>query len=185
MTVQERLYTADDLLSMSHGGGRYELVKGVLVEMTPSCDTHTELGIWLAYLLMGYIVPNDLGVVSGADGGYILFRDPDTVRSPDVGFIAKARLKPMKGKFYDMAPDLAVEIVSPNDTAKEVRAKVKEYFRAGVPLVWVIYPDDRSIDVHRPNQPPMSLEIGDVLDGGDVLSGFTLPVKDIFSRLRD
>lgn len=185
MTVQERLYTAEDLLAMSHASGRYELVKGVLVEMAPSGDTHTELGVWLAHLLINYVTPNDLGTVSGADGGYVLFHDPDTVRSPDVGFIAKARLKPRTGKFYEMAPDLAVEIVSPNDTASEVRAKVKEYFQAGVRLVWVVYPNDRSVDVHRPNQPTVSLEVGETLDGGEVLPGFTLPVKDIFAQLRD
>src|SRR5260370_41294285 len=125
MAIQEKLYTADDLWEMSHGQDekRYELVKGMLIDVAPSADEHTELISWINYLFMDWVVKHDLGVVTSDSGGFILFTDPDTVRAPDVGFISKARLKPKIRLFYSIAPDLGVEIVSPNDTAREVREK--------------------------------------------------------------
>src|SRR5258708_5727360 len=110
MAIQEKLYTADDLWQMSHGADEkhYELVKGTLIDVAPSGDAHTVLAVWFGHLLLTHVAPNDLGEVTGEVGGFILFTDPDTVRAPDVGFIAKARRNPMTGKFYPMAPDLAV-----------------------------------------------------------------------------
>src|SRR5258708_11407722 len=125
MAVQEKLYTADDLWDISHQDDekRYELDEGVLVEMSPSGDTHGELAIWLGHLILVHVDTNDLGVVSAAETGYKLSSNPDIVRAPDVGFIAKVRITPLTGKYYPIAPDLAIEIVSPNDTATQIRRK--------------------------------------------------------------
>src|SRR5258708_3121005 len=149
MSVIERYYTADDLWQMaqSNTAQRYELVKGQLVEMPPAGDIHTVLVIWIAHLLLTYVVAHDLGEITGPDGGYILASDPYTVRAPDVGFIAKARLQPMTGKYYPFAPDLAVEVVSPNDAASAIDDTVIEYFSAGTRLVWVIYPKSKTVHV--------------------------------------
>ncbi len=187
MTVQERLYTADDLWALSHAeeDKRYELDEGVLIEMAPTGDMHGTIALWVGHLIIGYVAAHDLGEVSGAETGYRLSTNPDIVRAPDVGFIAKARLEPMTGKYYALAPDLAVEVVSPGDSARQIRHKADQYLMAGTRLVWVIYPEDRLVDVYQPGHDPRPFRPGDTLDGGAVLPGFTLPVKDIFARLRD
>ena len=185
MTVQERLYTADDLWKLSHADDdkRYELDEGALIEMAPTGDAHGLVVAQVTYLIMTHVSPNDLGKVSGAETGYRLSTDPDIVRAPDVSFIVKARLKPITGKYYEMAPDLAVEVVSPGDTALQMRRKAKQYLEYGTRLVWIIYPEDRSIDVHQPGRDPHSHKIGDTLDGGGVLPGFALPVELVFKQL--
>ena len=188
-------YTADDFWEMSHRDEddnlpkRYELDEGELIEMSPTGDIHGLLTLWLGYLILGFVIQHDLGEVTGAETGYILFKDPktgrDTVRAPDVGFIAKSRLQPLTGKFYRIAPDFAVEVVSPTDTAKQMRRKAEQYLRAGTRLVWIIYPDDRLVDVYRPDHDVKTLRLDNTLDGADVLPGFTLIVKDIFNRIRE
>lgn len=183
MSSLEKLYTADDLWTLTREGQRLELIEGVLVEMSPTGDVHTELSLWLGKLILDHVLANNLGVVSGADGGYILSTDPATVCAPDVGFISQGRRTPRTGKFYTVAPDLAVEVVSPHDSAQEIRRKVRLYLRAGTRLVWVIYPDERFIDVYRPDERPSTLEGEDVLDGGDVLPGFAVTVDQVFGYL--
>ncbi len=187
MAVQNRLYTADDLWMLSHADDdkRYELDEGTLIEMAPTGDIHGAVVAQMTYLIMAYVRPRDSGDVSGAETGYRLSTNPDIVRAPDVGFIVKARLKPMTGKYYEMAPDLAVEVVSPNDTALQMRRKANQYLTAGTRLVWVIYPEDRLVDVYQPGHDLRPCNIEDTLDGGDVLPGFVLPVQDVFSVLRD
>lgn len=195
MVVQDRFYTADDLWTLSHSDMesdmRYELDDGELIEMTPAGDTHGILAAWLLYLIMSYVVPRDLGEVTAAETGFVLYTNPqtgrDTVRAPDVGFIAKARLTPRTDKYFRLAPDFVIEVVSPNDAANQIRRKVRQYLRAGTKLIWVVYPDedDRSVDVFRPDQTLETFKVGDTLDGGDVLPGFSLSVSEMFSRLRD
>lgn len=183
MAVQEKLYTADDLLRMTDDGKRRELVQGVIYEMTPVGDIHTILGIEIAWLLNNFIRTHDLGWVTGADAGFQLSEDPDTVRSPDVGFVSKARVPKLTGKYFTVAPDLAVEIMSPGDTASEIQAKVLEYFQAGTHLVWVVYPKTKTVAVHVDAKTTHTVDLDGILDGGDVLPGFALPVRDIFARL--
>lgn len=183
MTTQEKLLTADQLWQMGPGK-RAELVQGVLVEMAPTGDVHGELALWLGHLILQHIVANDLGTATGAETGFVLSTDPDTVRAPDVGFISKARLAPMTGRFYRLAPDLAVEVVSPSDTGAEIMHKADDYLRAGTRLVWVIYPDLRVVAVYRPDQPSVVLRGDERLEGGDTLPGFSITVNDVFSRMR-
>jgi Uma2 family endonuclease len=187
MTVQERLYTAADLWALSHAdeGRRYELDEGALIEMAPTGDRHGVVVAQVTYLIRAYLEIHDLGEVSGAETGYRLSTNPDSVLAPDVGFITTARLQPMTGKYYEVAPDLAVEVVSPNDGARQIRRKADQYLAAGTRLVWVIYPEDRLVDVYQPDHDPHPFKMGDTLDGGDVLPGFTLSVQAIFARLRN
>mgnify|MGYP005834552181 CR=1 FL=1 len=184
MVTGERLYTAQDLWALAEDDKRLELLEGEIVEVSPAGDKHTEVGMWIGYLILDHAMKNALGVVSGSDGGYILSTDPDTVVAPDVGFLSNARLTPATGGYYPVPPDLAVEVISPNDTAREIRRKVRLYLRAGTRMVWVIYPEERVVDVYRPNAPVVILESDDTLDGGDVLPGFVLPVTRVFERMR-
>lgn len=195
MTVQEKFYTADDLWALSHRDDdsdidmRYELDEGELIEMSPTGDTHGEFVVWLTYLFFGYVSTHDLGVLSGAETGYVLYTDPktgrDTVRAPDIGFIAKARLTPRTGKFYRLAPDLAIEVVSPTDTARQIRRKVGQFMQAGTRMMLVFYPEEKIIDVYKAGGEVRVLTVDDTLDGGDALPGFAVPVREVFARLRE
>ena len=183
MTIRQKLYTAEDLGLISRGGNEkvYELVRGELVEVTPSAAIHTILASWINYILTGFVVAHDLGVVTGEIGGYILFKDPDTVRAPDVGFISKARFTSMPESFFPFPPDLAVEIVSTGDTASEVDDKVEDYLTSGTRLVWVIYPKTRKILVYKPGDAVQVVR----LDGADLLPGFSVPAQQIFKPILD
>ncbi len=186
MPVQEQVVTAQDLWKSSHGSAakRYELNKGVLVEMAPMGDIHGIVTNWLAYLITGFVAAHDLGEVTAAETGFELSKDPDTVRAPDIAFIASARLMPLTGKYYSIAPDLAVEVISPGDSASEINDKIQDYFGAGVRLVWLVYPRSETVHVFTAADQVHIHKTGDVLDGGDVLPGFTLPVGNVFQRVR-
>src|SRR4051812_30461235 len=122
MTIYERLYTADDLWEISHRNtnSRYELYEGILIEMTPTGDAHGLVGMEFGRLMANFVRERNLGKVVAAETGFILSKDPYTVIGADIAFISKARLTPVTGKYYPIAPDLAVEIVSPNDRAAEI-----------------------------------------------------------------
>jgi Uma2 family endonuclease len=184
MAVQEKLYTAEDLLAMSGDIKHIELVKGELVEMAPSVDKHGIMSNEIGYAATDHVKKHNLrGYVTIESAGYILFRNPDTVRAPDVAYISKDRLpdKP-QGKYFPVAPDLAVEIVFDHDSASEVQEKVLEYLRAGTLLVWVFYPKTKTVAVHT-SEGSRTLETDAVLDGDPVLPGFKLSVRDVFAVL--
>ncbi len=186
MAVQQQLTTAEDLWEI-HGASKHlELVRGVPVEMSPTGEAHGVIALWLGSLILQYVEQHNLGQATGAESGFILARDPDTVRAPDIAFIAQARLtEPTTDRYFPGPPDLAVEIVSPNDTAAQVQQKVMDYLAAGTRLVWVVYPATRSISVHHPDRTGRTVQGEDTLDGGDVLPGFRLPVSDVFKKLRE
>lgn len=187
MVVREQLYTAQDLWEISHlpenADKRLELSEGVLIEMTPAGGQHGGIAFSFGLLVGPFVRNNNLGYLTAAETGYILYKNPngrDTVRAPDVGFVAKARLpEGLPEGYIPFAPDLAVEVVSPNDDAGEVQQKVMEYLRYGTRLVWVFYPRTRSVVAHTQTQ-AVTIDSGGTLDGGDVLPGFQLPVQDIF-----
>jgi Uma2 family endonuclease len=186
MAVQERLYTADEFWESFGDTKRLELVKGVPVEMSPTGEEHGVLSMWLGYLLLSYVEAHDLGEVTAAESGFVLSRNPDTVRAPDVGFIAKARLAgPTSERYFPGPPDLAVEVVSPGDSASAIHAKVFDYLRAGTRLVWVVYPQSRTVAVYGPDTPTRFLDVDEMVEGGDILPGLSLPVREIFKKLRE
>ncbi len=185
MTVQEKLYTADDLWAMPGEGKRYELVKGVIVEKAGTGGVHTILGARMVHFLSAYAIEHDLGYVTSADGAYILSANPDTVRIPDAAFISKARMPvPIPGKFIPVAPDLAVEVVSPGDMASEILEKVEEYFQAGTRLMWVVYPDKRLVYVYQGVKSIQIVGLDGALEGGEVLPGFSLPLQTVFQQVK-
>ena len=181
MTTQT-LVTADELLRMPDDGKRYELIKGELIEMAPAGLRHGEIIATVALLIGHHVRQNSLGSVFAADPGFFLQRDPDTVRAPDVAFIAKNRLSPegTPAGYSDTIPDLVVEVVSPSDRAGQVQAKIEQWIEHGVKLVWLVHPERRSITVYRSPNEVHVLHEDDTLTGDPVLPGFSCSVSEIF-----
>ena len=177
-----RLMTAEDLWLMQDDECFHELVKGELIRMAPAGGKHGEIGFELAGQIRDYLKQHRIGKGYSADTGFILARDPDVVRSPDVAFILTDRLPPeeKRGAFLELAPDLAVEIVSPSDSSSAVNDKVMQYLDLGVKLVWLIHPSTKSVNVYTPDRTVRILGENDELDGGEVLPGFRLRIADIF-----
>jgi Uma2 family endonuclease len=187
MAVEAKLLTAEDLWALPQAENvRYELSDGALIEMVGGTGgLHGVLEASIAYHLSRFVREHDLGYVTGASGAFILARAPDVVRIPDAAFISKARMpKPIPEKFLPLAPDLAVEIVSPNDSALELRHKVQDYLKHGVQLIWLIYPDLRTVDCYSAER-MQSLSGEAVLEGGDVLPNFRLPLRVLFAELME
>ena len=181
------LVTADELPSVSarHSvlGKRTELVRGELIVMAPAGGRHGQIAHKVALLVGNHVLERSLGRVFAAETGFLLRRDPDTVRAPDVAFVAAERLEieDVPAGFLELAPDLAVEVVSPGDSGAAVRNKVSDWLAAGTRLVWVVYPETRSIVVHRPDHPATELHDTDVLTGAPVLPDFAFHVRDLFT----
>lgn len=182
MGTETRIITADDLFQMRDDGSRHELVKGELRTMTPTGFNHGEIVMNLAAPLGTYVRSNSLGVLLGAETGFTIGIDPDTVRAPDIAFVRKERvLKTGRtDKFWPGAPDLAVEVLSPSDTAYEVEEKVANWLGAGTQMVWVLNPGQRTVHVHRRGSPVQVLGGKDFLEGQDVVTGFRINLSDVF-----
>jgi Uma2 family endonuclease len=175
--------TADELLAMPDDGIRRELVEGELREMTPAGWQHGRIAGNIAGELRAYVRAHRLGVMATAEASYRLSADPDTVRVPDVSFVRQGRVDEIGDPtgYWPGAPDLAFEVISPNDRYTEVRAKVDEYLVAGTPMVVLVDPQNREVIVFRPSIGRLELAEDDVLDGGDVVPGWKLPVREIFA----
>ena len=183
MTIERKLITADELLLMPDEGRRYELIRGVLVELMPAGIPHGIVLIRIAHLLFAWVEAHgNYGVVLGGDVGFWLERDPDTVRAPDVAWIAPGRLPDDAQGFGSLAPDLAVEVKSPSNSRRELAEKASMWLNFGSREVWVADPETATIIVHRPGAGPTTLGEDDTLDGGDLLPGFTAPVGYFFRR---
>jgi len=175
--------TAEELLRIPDDDHRYELVDGVLICMTPAGARHGDMASAIDELLRRHVRSRRLGCVSAAETGYILKRAPDLVRAPDVGFVRRTRVPrggPPEG-FWPFAPDLAVEVLSPDDRASAVQEKVRDYLRHGTRQVWVVDPAHRTVTVHEPAGRSRVLEEGDTLTGGRILPGFRCRVADLFA----
>ncbi len=180
---QQKLYTAEEFREIArlpeNEGRRLELEEGEIVEMPASKPISTILAMRIGHFLNAFVIPRDLGYVTGADGGFKL--GPGTVRQPDAAFVSKGRAPQIPAEF-DFAPDLAVEIVSGRE---DVWKKANEYRRAGTRRVWAVYPDDQKVYVFRLNDDGslngQLFTLDAALDGEDMLPGFVLPVRDIFS----
>jgi Uma2 family endonuclease len=182
MNPGTKLVTADDLWQLPENGRHYDLVKGELQPMAPAGGEHGGVTIYLTVPLGYHVDVQDQGVVLAAETGFILERDPDTVRGADIAFVRKDRI-PAGGlpkSYIPFAPDLAVEVVSPNDTMEEVEEKVVEWLTAGTKAVWVVLPKQRIIKVYRTPTSVRILTVNDELDGEDVVPGFRLPVNRVF-----
>jgi Uma2 family endonuclease len=180
--VATRHVTVEELETMSLDG-LWELIDGELVEVTPASDEPSSTGATIVFLLGQYVRPAKLGRVYGADGGFVLFPGRDMVLVPDAAFV-KAERAPQgaaRKRFPRLAPDLAVEVLSPSNRMAEALRKVALYLEAGVPLVWLVDPDSQSVTVFRPDAAPAIFRASDTLDGGNVLPDFRVQVAEIFA----
>jgi len=178
----EKVITAEDLFRMNHGRHRFELVAGRLQEMSPAGFQHGVIINRLSSLLTEVVNRNALGLVLGAETGFILSRRPDTVRGPDVSFVTRERIERIgiPTTYFPEAPDLAVEVVSPGDTVTEVEAKAEDWLTGGTRLLWVVSPRSRTVTVYQSLQNIVVLTENDLLDGAEVIPGFSCRVADLF-----
>lgn len=175
------LMTADELLALPDDGYTYELVEGELRRMQPTSGEHSRVELYVAFWLMSFVYLHRLGKVYGSDTGFRLKRSPDTVLCPDTSFVRTERVpQDDRSGIMELAPDLAVEVISSSNTINEMDDKVAAYLEAGTSLIWVVRPKRRQVRVYTPDGLIRILGADDVPDGGNVLPGFSLPVVDVF-----
>jgi Uma2 family endonuclease len=182
-TRPHQLVTAEQFYRLPHDGERQELLRGTVVSEPSPNRTHGRTVARLAALIEPFVRARRLGVVYAADTGFVLARNPDTVRGPDVAFVSEARERRAGAKqpYFPGAPDLAIEVVSPSDRTKEILGKVSDYLSAGSRMVWVVDPASEAVQVFRSPFQPRRLASEDLIEGEDVLPGFSIAVAQIFS----
>jgi Uma2 family endonuclease len=183
MDVVRQQATADELLHMPDDGFRYELVRGELRQMSPAGNVHGRVAMNFGILLGSHVRAHDLGAVYAAETGFRLATNPDTVRAPDVAFVSRGRVEAIgeiEG-FWPEAPDLSVEVISPGDAYADVEEKVFDWLDAGTKMVVVVNPRQRSATVYKSPTDIIALTEAGVLDGGDIVPGLKLAVREIFA----
>lgn len=174
------LVTAEELERLDVPGKSTELVRGQLIVREPPGTWHGGVAARLTYLIADYVYRHDLGVVCAQDTGFKIESEPDTVRAPDVAFVDRVHAAEIPTTGYaPFAPDLAVEIVSPDDRPGELLAKVGQWLDAGTRVVWVIDPARTVARVYRDDGDLAIIPAGGSLDGEAVLPGFTCALADI------
>ena len=174
------LMTADELLHSNIPDKRTELVRGVLVVREPAGYNHGRVIAQLTGRLWSHVERTAAGQLLGAETGFTLFRDPDTVRAPDIAFVHRDRLPdPASRGFVDLAPDLVVEVLSPDDRPGEILGKVGDWLQAGTRLVWVIDPERRTARIYRADGSQTSVTEAVELSGEEVLPGFACPLSSL------
>ncbi len=180
--TKQTLVTAEQLFDMGEDS-RKELVRGELRDVTPSGFEHGAIALEIGAIIRNYVRSKNLGIALAAETGFVLEREPDTVRAPDVSFVSASKLAGEfdRKRFLEQAPDLAVEIISPSDTASDVQEKVDDYLKSGVKLIWLGYPSRQEVVEYRSRQEVRILSLNDQLDGWQVLPGFSHSIKELFS----
>ncbi len=185
MTIKTKSLTAEELLRMPDDGSRYELVEGELRKMAPAGGEHGYLALEVAAELRNHVKTNGLGRVYTAETGFKISSNPDTVRAPDAAFVSRERVEKagrVRG-YWPGAPDLAVEVVSPNDTHSEVIGKALAWLEAGSRMILVIDPEKHTVTDYRSRDEirVLTAGAGDTVEGGDVVPGWKLPVVELFA----
>lgn len=174
------LMTAEELLRLQPLHQRSELVEGVMQVREPAGFRHGEIALRIAVLIGTHVTQHRLGNTFAAGTGFILSRNPDTVRAPDVAFVSRDRLPPRDTRgFAELAPDLVVEVLSPDDRPGEVLGKVGDWLSAGCRLVWVVDAERREVRVYRADGSVAVVAAGGEVDGENVLPGLRLAVADV------
>ncbi len=183
MTVREKQVSVEEFEAFvrlpENSDRQFELVGGEIVEVV-SNPYSSKLATRITTFIGMYLLQNDIGHLTGADGGYVVSGERYI---PDVAFIRYTRQPELAYHegYVPNAPDLAVEVVSPGNTEDELAIKIANYLAAGT-VIWMVKPVDKRVIVFRPGEPAVTLNANDTLEGGAVLPGFTLPVKDIFPK---
>ncbi|MHC4548644.1 MAG: Uma2 family endonuclease [Planctomycetota bacterium] len=178
--MAREITTAEELLR-AHDLGRCELIRGELRMMIPPSYQHGRITMRLTGPILNHVDAHGLGTVVAAETGFLLGRDPDTVRAPDLAFVRASRGPGPPRGYFPGAPDLAVEVLSPDDRPGYVREKVAEWLEAGTRAVWVVDPRARTVTVHEARRDAQVLTEADTLCGRDVLPGFALAVREVFA----
>ena len=176
--------TADELSRYSHEPYRSELIAGRLIEMEPAGALHGVVAAQICHLLAAHVLPLGLGKVFGAETGYILQSDPDTVRAPDTSFVSRERIEALGGipsGYWPGPPDVAFEVTSPRDRRGEVQSKTRSWLDAGTRVVVIVDPLRRIGSVHRPGIHPQPLAAADRVALDDVLPGFVATLEDLLA----
>jgi Uma2 family endonuclease len=182
--VALRNMTAQELLHYSHEPFRTELIAGRLVEMEPAGALHGASAARICGLLTAHVLPRGLGEVFGAETGYVLETDPDTVRAPDASFVSRERIDAIGGipkEFFPGPPDVAFEVTSPNDRRREVQSKTRSWLAAGTRAVIVVDPTPRTATVHRSDRAAKTYADGEAVDLDNVLPGFAPTVDELLA----
>lgn len=182
MTVRQRPVTAEELLEIPNDGLRRELVRGEVRTMAPAGYQHGRIAQNIAASLDRLVRDEGAGVVLAAETGFKLSANPDTVRAADVAFVTRERAE-AAGEvtgYWPGAPDLAVEVVSPNDRFAEVEEKVADWLAAGTRMVLIANPRGKTVTVRHSEREALILSEVETIEGGEVVSGWTLPVADVF-----
>ena len=182
MSTTTRRTTVADLEREGAPEGRWELIDGALVEISPAGGIASRTGASIGTLLMNHVAPRGLGAVLSADAGFVLFPDRQTVRVTTVSVVRADRLPTVdqRDRFIRGGPDLAVQVLSPHDQVAEIDAKMQMFLDAGTTLVWVVDPPARTVAVHAPERVVRLLSDGDALDGGNAVPGFQTTVDALF-----
>lgn len=183
MTATGIRMTADELLRLPDNHMRHELIDGELHEWPLNGGEHGYVSGRVAHRLGAFLEqhPDVRGGLFAGGTGFWLTHNPDSVRAPDVAYVGESRLSQALIPGYpELAPDLVVEVISPNDVADELQIKVEQWLRAGSLLVWVLYPETRTAMVYRSGGAVELLHADDTLHGEPVLPGFSCPVGDLF-----
>ncbi len=176
------LLTAEEVERISLPGKQVELVRGHLAVREPPGTRHGAIAAKLAYYLGEFVYPRALGLMFAQGTGFKIAADPDTVRAPDVAFVARERAGLVRARGYAaLAPDLLAEILSPDDAPAEVLAKIADWLAAGTALVWLVDPQRLEVRVYRRDGSLSVLRESDALDGENVLPGFACRVAQLFS----
>lgn len=183
-TVAQHLLTAHDYGLLPEHGMQRAFVRGAVYETMPPGGRHGLIAALLSMVLRLWAKQGAHGCV-GVESGFVLAHSPDTVRGPDVFFIRADRMPPtgVPEGFWLIHPDLAVEVVSPSETAEDVREQVRDYLRAGTPLVWVISPRTQEVVAHTPDGFARTYSRDDLLEAPTILPGFTCPVHALFEDM--
>ena len=187
MVMERQVISADGFLkivgSPEYGDRIVELVEGEIIEMPLPNGEHGEVLAILTVKIGHYVLEQGLGRVATGDAGFVLERNPDgrdTVRGVDLAFISKSKAPaPLPNTLLELAPDLAVEVISPSNKVADMHRKIRQLLAAGTALVWIVHPETHTVEVHTQSG-ATTLEDDDILSGGDVLPGLEIPVRDIF-----
>jgi len=182
-TVDRPITTADELLRADDTAGRSELIRGNLIMMTPAGANHGQIAIAIGSQIYQFVAAHDLGRTFAAETGFKLESNPDTVRAADAAFVSRARLPagPITG-FFPGAPDLAVEVLSPDDTMSYIQDKVQQYLDHGTRQVWVADPANRTLTVYTPDHQARVYQSSETVPGDEMLPGFELPLTQVFAQ---
>jgi Uma2 family endonuclease len=183
MASMEKSVTADEFFEFARGR-RAELIRGEVIPLPFLGAEHGYYAAEIGSAIANFVRQKKRGIVCTATG-FCIESDPDSVRAADIAYISNEKLQSIGGgmpqKFSPGAPDLAVEVVSPGDTAEEIESKVGDWFDGGTGQVWVVYPRTKTIHVHRTASEVIVLHRTDILTGGEILPGFEYPLCEIFT----